>query len=153
MICDALKRIDAYKGLSGNLDAAIDFLARTNLNGLEEGRIEIMGDQIYAAVSAYESKEPSDAQFEAHRRYIDIQIIVEGEERIYWLPMDGLSEEAEYSSEKDVLLFSREGGSCIDLRPGLFCILFPQDAHKPGCRIKNSGRVRKAVIKVQVEKP
>jgi YhcH/YjgK/YiaL family protein len=151
MICDTIKRIGEYKGLSKSLDDAIDFMLSADLDGLEQGKTEIDGQRIFAAVSAYESKDPEKAQYEAHRRYIDIQIILSGEERIFYLPLDELSVQEEYSAEKDALLFSRDGGSAIDLKPGMFCLLFPQDAHKPGCRIGDVGTVKKAVIKVEVE--
>lgn len=153
MICDAMTRIAEYACMGSRLKKAVDFITKTDLNTLELGKKPIEGDDIFALVSSYETKKPSEILFEAHRQYIDIQILLQGNENIYWLPLDNLTVTEEYSAEKDALLFTREGGSPLHMQQDMFCILFPQDAHRPGCspNAEEPTQVKKIVVKVKVE--
>jgi biofilm protein TabA len=166
VITDVLANIATYRRLSVNLDRAIEFIEQTNLVSLAPGRHVVAGDDVYLTVTHTELVDARSLQYEAHRRYIDIQLVIRGRERIYWAPL-AAHDPAEnagldvagaapgarlYNVEKDVLFVDLDGGAAIDLGPGGFCIFFPQDAHKPRCLTGENAdvdRVDKIVFKVR----
>ena len=147
MIADSLKNIGLYKGLSKNLDTAIDYLNKTDLLALADGKHIIDGDKVYIMVQSPEFK-PENG-WEAHRRYIDIQIALKDGETIEWLALDRVSGWSEYDEQGDYVA-SKDPVKGIALQPlrGDFSLFFPQDAHKPGL---GNGQGHKAVVKVRVE--
>jgi biofilm protein TabA len=157
MIADTLENLERYRGLDPRLDRGLEALRR--LAGgppAADGRHELEGAELYASLSTYETAEPAEKSYEAHRRYIDIQAVLAGRELLFWAPLAGLATRRAYSAAEDVAFFEDPagGGAGLLLEPGVFTVLFPQDAHKPGCRdagsAGNAGQVRKLVLKVRV---
>ncbi len=145
MIIDKIENLPLYFPCLPGLDRAAEFLAGENIS---DGRHDIDGEKIFATVSSYEPKElNADMRFEAHRKYADLQAVLEGGERIDWAPLGSLREESEeYSKGGDIAFYSGDAHMSVTLSAGEFVILFPDDAHKP-C-IRSGGRVKKAVIKL-----
>jgi YhcH/YjgK/YiaL family protein len=160
MIADRLEHLERYRGLDPRLDRGLEALRR--LAGgppAADGRHELEGADLYASFSSYETASPLEKPFEVHRRYIDIQAVLAGRELLYWAPLAGLAAHQAYSEAEDVAFFEDPagGGAGLLLDPGSFVVLFPQDAHKPGCRVAGgsggtggAGQVRKLVLKVRV---
>jgi YhcH/YjgK/YiaL family protein len=155
MIADRLEHLDRYRGLDPRLDRGLEALRR--LAGgppAADGRHELEGADLYASLSTYETGNPAEKSYEAHRRYIDIQAVLAGRELLYWAPLAGLAARRAYSEAEDVAFFEDPagGGAGLLLDPGSFIVLFPQDAHKPGCHPARGGgeTVRKLVLKVRV---
>lgn len=153
MIYDSLDQLSQYSGLSRNLDAAISAIATADLFSLPVGKHELVPETVYAVVSQIETKPAAEAVLEAHRDYLDIQIDLEGTERI------GVSSLADpclkttqaYDKENDCQLLSGPLSVSCPLGPGRFLILFPQDAHAPGLADDTPGPVKKVVVKVKLE--
>ena len=81
--------------------------------------------------------------------HIDIQVLLKGRERIGWLPRAQCQEpQAPYDKEKDVIFFEDTPASYVDLVPGDFVILYPEDAHAP--LIGGGGAVSKLVVKIRL---
>ena len=158
MIVDTLGHLELYRGLHPGLDRGLEALRR--LSGTPpatDGRHELEGEDLFAGVSTYVTGDPAGKPFEAHRKYIDIQAVLTGRELLYWAPLDGLLPRTGYSEAEDIATFEDPpaGGTCVGvpLAPGAFVVLFPQDAHKPGCvpsPAGGEGTVRKLVIKVGI---
>jgi biofilm protein TabA len=88
----------------------------------------------------------SEAKLECHRRYIDIQLVLEGVDEMGWKPLSDCHEPMnDYSAERDIQFFRDVPASWIATPPGAFCIFFPEDAHAP---LVSNGKIRKAVIKI-----
>lgn len=148
MIVDLLMNVEGYGALLPGLTAGLDFLRTRRFESVEPGRVEIDGDRLFAIVQEYETKAPGSGKWEAHRRYWDIQYVVQGTEVMHWADIAHL-EAGAYVPEKDFLPL--EGtGDLITLRTGMVAILSPQDAHMPGMAIERPERVRKVVVKVAV---
>lgn len=119
---------------------------------LTPGRHELEGDSYYN-VDIYTAKDPAICRYEAHKKYIDIQYMVEGEELIYVTDIDNLQVSEPYSEEKDVMFFT--GGE--DIKPeimtsGKYLIFNTQDGHKPSVRVGETGsEVKKVVFKVKID--
>ena len=76
----------------------------------------------------------TDCLFEAHKKYIDFQFVLEGEEYISYSNQDALIEVKEYAPEEDIILLKGKDNP-IHVSSGMFYILFPEDAHKGCCHI------------------
>ncbi len=149
MIVDQLIHCDIYKNLSPNFNKAFEFLKQENIHQLENGKHIIEGDEIYVMVSEYTTKLLSEARWEAHKKYADIQLLLSGEELIGYAPaMDGKIIQ-EYNPEKDIM-FLDVSGEYIKLTPGRFAVFFPHDAHQPGITVNSRQQVKKIVIKVRI---
>ena len=149
MIFDTIENAHLYKALSKNLAKGLDFIQNTNLLELQPGKYEIDGSNVFASVSNYETKNLVDGKFEAHKQYIDIQILTSGEEKIYYAPLKETKEKEPYNEAKDIV-FLNGSGDFVTIASGTFVIFFPTDAHMPGILAEKKTLVNKIVIKVRV---
>ncbi len=149
MIFDHICNARLYTGLGPNLDAALRFLEREDLSKLPNGRHELDGDKLFASISEYTTKPEDEAKWEAHRKYMDIQFLIKGIERIGVAYTPEMTPVTPFDEEKDFQLLTGKGPA-LDMRPGFFLALGPDDAHKPGMAFDKPMQVRKAVIKLKV---
>lgn len=154
MILDRLENAWMYQGLSKDIAAALDYLRRTDFRQVSLGRHELAGDRLFAIVQRYRTKPLVDAGWEAHRKYLDVQYVVEGVERIGYAPLrDDVSVKQEYDSQKD-LVFFETWGDLLEVPAGSFAIFAPHDIHAPGLVVGPSAEpteVLKVVVKVRVD--
>jgi YhcH/YjgK/YiaL family protein len=148
MIIDLIENLKYYPQLGDRLQKAFNFISETDLLPLKTGKYDIEGDNIYAVVSQYKTRDEIDGKFEAHKKYIDVQLVIKGKELIGYAPFKGQEIIADYSDEKDVMLFSGEK-SFLNIVDGMFAIFFPNELHMPGIKVFNSEDVKKLVIKVK----
>ena len=152
MIYDTFAHIDMYRGLGANMDRAIEHLKQTDLSGLPAGRYEVDGANVYLMIQEPEFRAPADAQFEAHRRYADIQLALADGEAIACLPVEKVEKWEPFDAEKDIgFSDTDEKGTPLPMPGGTFMILFPQDAHMPNLKCGSAATGRKAVVKVLLE--
>lgn len=150
MIIDSLKNAQAYYGLGERLKAALEFLKNIDLGKYKPGKYEINGTEVYALVQQYETKPLEKGAWEAHRKYIDVQFILEGCEIMGYANISKMSPTTEYDEAGDYLLLVGEG-SYFKMDAGSFAVFSPEDAHMPGLAVKNiSGNIKKVVVKVAV---
>ena len=119
---------------------------------MEDGKYDI-GNNLFYILSTYNtSSNISEKPAEAHRKNIDLQYIIYGEEKIGYADIKnpGMSQKL-YDEKSDAELFSRiEGEGFIILKKGMYAVLFPQDVHRPGISINETRGVRKAIFKLPV---
>ena len=149
MILDHLSRADLYAGLNPGFAAAFAFLRRADLAGFADGRHAVDGDRVYVLLQRYATKPFAGGRLEIHRRYIDIQCLIEGVEAAGYEPLADQPVAEAYDPARDVAFLEGTGDPVV-LRPGLFAVFFPHDAHLPGRTHGASAPVRKAVVKVAV---
>lgn len=149
MIYDTIEHAGVYRGISKNLAKALDFLTGTDLKSMPDERVEIDGERAFAFFQRYDTL-PANDRPEAHRRYIDIQYLIEGEELIGIAPLSAMKREVEARPERDIWFYEGETVN-ISIGGGRLAIFFPQDAHAPGIAAGESRPVRKVVVKVAVE--
>jgi len=149
LVIDHLSRACVYYGLGRGIRDALRFLAQADLAAVSPGRHELSGGS-YAMVSEYETKAAEGALYEAHRRFVDVQFVVSGSERIGYAPLEALREAQPYDDERDVVKLEGEGDPVL-LTAGQFAVLWPGDGHMPGIHAGDRpAHVRKVVIKVPV---
>lgn len=128
---------------------AVAWAREHDLETLECGRHDIDGDALFVNVAEYTSKPFEECKFEAHRRYIDVQIVVSGAERIDSQSIAKCTC-GEYNGEADFMVAEGDAATQCILQPGSFAAYFPEDAHKPGIAIGCPAHIKKAVFKVLV---
>ncbi|GHV62047.1 hypothetical protein AGMMS49587_07800 [Spirochaetia bacterium] len=161
MVCASYKDlIVPEKFMNPNWEKALAWLKGESWKDLPEGKFEIDGAKVYALRSSYKTKLPGEAQYESHRRYGDIQMLIQGAEMILVCNREALKVTVPYSPEKDIdfLEASTEGSPLegspapvhqIILKGPTAAILFPEDAHKPSLAVSGQpSQVGKLVIKV-----
>ena len=149
MIIDKLSNAKQYYGLSKRIEKAFKFLEGMDLLKLEIGKHEIEGNIIFAVVSEYETKIIEQGKWEAHRKYLDIQFVISGKEKIGYAYINEMKVSTEYNEVKDVLFLEGEGNLLL-VNEGTFAIFAPQDVHMPGIRTKDGEHVKKVVVKILV---
>ena len=151
MILDKLENQDLYVSTNNNLKKAFDFLLNNNIEELADGKYEIDSDNVFALVQSYTTKQEDNNKWESHEKYIDIQYVVKGNETIMWTPVEQLNVEEDYSEERDVTFYKNDSHSTkLNLKNNYFCILFPEDGHKPGCIFDEPMKIKKVVLKIKV---
>ena len=148
MILDRLANSQKYEALSPRIRAALQFLRQADLSATAPGRYELDGANLYYLIQEYAPKPVEAGALEAHRNYIDIQLVLEGEEFIGYADLTHM-QPGNYQPEKDFLPVQGKF-DLVRVPAGSFMLLFPNDAHAPGL-FAGAGRVRKVVVKVRVE--
>ena len=149
MIIDTLENIGRYESLNPRFKAAFAFLRRPDISGIALGRTELEGTALFALVQEYETKPIHEGKLEAHKKYIDIQVVLQGEEFIGYAPLGGQPVAKAFDPDKDIGFYDGEAWFTL-LRKGMFAILFPEDAHLPGRYTDKPKAVKKIVLKVSV---
>lgn len=89
------------------------------------------------------------AQLEAHRQYLDVQYILEGGDVVGWAPVDTLKPDCEFNTADDYGLYSGDNAP-VAIKPGYCYVVFPEDAHAPGCHLDTPHDYKKIVVKLKV---
>ena len=148
MIIDDISHAMQFSSINTRMETALRYLQETDLQSLPTGKIQLDGNYVYANVQEFTTRKLIGGSWEAHRRYIDVHSILEGEEKIGYAPVKSLHA-GDYIPEKDFIPLEGEG-DYFHLRPGYFAIMMPEDAHQPGLAAAEPQRVRKIVIKVAI---
>jgi len=150
MIIDWLANAGFYTGLEPGVVKGLRYLKETDLRTLTPGRYPIEGEEVFALVMEYQTKDVAQAKWEAHRRYHDIQYLAAGQELMGYADLTDMAVE-EYREEKDFVAL-KGGGVFMPFKEGMFAFFSPQDGHAPGLALKAPAPVRKVVVKVRVKK-
>ena len=147
MIFGEFDDLKLYKNLSENMAKGIEFVLSFKPE-MADGRYEIDGKNVYAMVTTGETKLPSEPIYEAHRKYIDLQYVVSGEEEIGYIAVADCEIEKPYDEEGDYLMV-RGAGSEVKVSAGHFYIAYPCDGHAPMLS-RNPGVIRKVIVKIAI---
>ncbi|WP_298704753.1 YhcH/YjgK/YiaL family protein [uncultured Veillonella sp.] len=132
----------------------LDWLKHTDLLALPAGRQIIEGEAIYANVDDVKTRQYEDTKPESHKRYIDIQFMVQGAEKIGFTPNVGPMPPSEVYEDRDLYFYnpSLADAGIILAKPGNYSIFFPDDLHRPLIAVDNTPQpIRKVVVKVSVD--
>ena len=111
-----------------------------------------LSPRVKAIVSEYKTKEVNEYGFEAHKKFIDIQYLLKGSEKICCLPLDQLIETKPYSEENDAAFYTANTKPIeMTLGSGFFSVFYPHDGHMPGLCVNEPKDVKKVVVKVRIE--
>jgi biofilm protein TabA len=152
MICDRIDNSERYDCLGAGVSLALGALREGLFKDAPDGRYEIDGDRVYALVQRYTTRPLEQCKFESHRKYIDVQMVVSGEEAMGHAPIAKLTPSTAYDETKDFSLYQPfDGGTRLRLAGGEFAIFYPSDGHMPCLEAGAPSAVVKIVVKVRVE--
>jgi len=149
MIIDKIENSHLYNGLSKRIETAFEYIRKTELKIIQPGKYEIDGENIFALISEYKTKSEQEGKLEAHKKYIDVQYVIAGEELMGYAPLSNQTVLEPYKEENDIVFY--EGNkSIIKVSAGMFAIFFPEDVHMPGISAGKNSDVKKLVMKVRI---
>lgn len=134
--------------LTDNLHAGLEYICHSDWTNIPDGRHEI-DEHNYVIVSTYTVEPPQDRRPEAHKEYIDIQFIIEGEELIGYADHSQAGRLKEQIPERDLYFYeSVANETFLKVTAGSYAVFYPWDIHRPNCQSVAGSKVRKAVVKV-----
>ena len=149
MILATIEQAYRYADCHHGLSRGFEFLQTTKLDELADGKHEIDGTRLFAIVAHDQGRGRDSAILEVHRKYIDIQYVISGNELIGWRPLANCKAVKQaYDFETDLAFFLERPPSWFELAPRSFAVFFPEDAHAP---LAAQGPVHKVVVKVAIE--
>jgi len=146
MIVCPFKELGRYAAIIPGLEEAMK--AIHELTGLDPQTIPLSGGN-RIMVQKYTTKDASEGKAEAHRQFLDIQYIVEGEEVVGWANVDTLTPDGDFLTDKDIGFYKGDV-NCIRITAGNCYVVFPEDAHMPGIHLDEPHVCTKMVVKLKV---
>ena len=132
-------------------DKAFAYLKNTDLSKLANGRHVIDGTNVYAIVTEAPTKDYDKTAFESHRKYIDLQYVITGEEKMAKAPLSYVTVNKPYDEAADIAYYTGEG-KIYTVPASTFMLFFPTEAHRPNITPGGNKVVKKIVIKINVAK-
>ena len=148
MILGRLADRARYEGMNPLFKAAFDFLE--GAAALDNGRYEL-GNGMYVNIADVTTRPADSFDFEAHKRYIDIQCLLGGHSVLTWARTEELTVTVPYDAAKDAMFLTGQGRG-VQVEQGDFYILWPEDAHKPHGTDGEASAYRNVVVKVPLDK-
>ncbi len=117
--------------------------------GKEDGKYHLSNDQIFAIVATTETEPFEKRRSEIHKKYVDVQILLEGKECLGYANTLDLDSQALTELENDVMFFDQvENENFVHLTAGDFAVFYPDQLHRPLCASGQPGKVKKVIIKI-----
>lgn len=136
------------------LQKALTFLENMDLKNVKDEKFVLEEDQIFGFVTTVETEDKDVRRPESHEKHLDIQFLIEGREKIGYLrKREGLQMVSDELEKKDICFYdgNLDGETFLDLKPGDFVVLFPEDIHRPQCSGGEETKIRKCVIKIRMD--
>ncbi len=153
MIYTKKEAMERYAGVNPLFCEAFAALCELAGKPFVAGKHEVKGSEIFIFANEYPTKPAEETLYEAHRKYIDVMLMLEGEEKIACTHLENAGEITDpYDETKGDYILAREAiaPTEIIMRPGDVAIFFPEDLHCPGRITGEASTVRKLVAKVLV---
>ena len=151
MIFDKICNIKNYKGIDKNLDIAIDSIARREYIKGISGKNLVQEEEVFFNVQNYITKNQEECFFETHKEYLDIQLVMFGEEKIGVTEIEKLKLDKEYDKERDLETQKGEPEIVFEMNENNFLILFPGEPHMPGIKNNENIEIKKIVYKIKMD--
>ena len=146
---DTLSFAEHYKRYPERWKLAFDYLSSVKKDSLIVGK-KFLSEDVFVSVDEYRTKKKEDVLFESHRRYIDLQYVMEGEEYIGFSRYP-VKEVVPYNVERDITFYNANIEQLLKADAGHFFIFFPTDLHQPCIAAEQCKRVKKIVIKIKID--
>ncbi len=149
MIFGNINHEKTYSTLDEDLLRCLEYSKKNTLIEYEKGSYVIDGEDIFVNIVGYETCEKEDRFWEAHKKYIDIHLMLDGCERIDLNFIENL-EQKQYQEDDDFLPLDGDKSAYVELRKGDFLVCYPEDAHMTAIKVNEKENIKKAIFKVIV---
>ena len=152
MIFSSIYANDDLKKYPVALQKAFTYVAQTDFDAMEDGVYEIDGKMMFAQVFTYTSKPAAECRPELHRKYLDVQFWISGEELFGVAPIHGVGNCVEEIDERDLYFYDGVANeSFVHATKGCYAVFFPNDVHRPGTCVDGPLTYRKVVVMVHTD--
>lgn len=149
MIVDRIERFQQYSRSVPEIYEAMKFAEKVKKENIPVGKYAL--ENGFVLVQEGTTRPFDEADFEVHRKYLDIQILVSGTEYVEYADIKDLKTKVPFDEEKDLELMEGSG-SKIQIKPDMFYILYPSDGHKPCCHEGIPTNYKKVLAKIKIDK-
>lgn len=146
VIFDLIENLDEYISLNSNIANGLEKLNEVEID--YNKRFDFDGGYLFFQEGT--TNHIDEGTFEAHKKYIDIQIVLDGSEYVAWAPINQLVVEVEYNPGKDVVRLNGSPKAIMEISKGMAYICLPHDGHKALKHINKATKYKKAVIKIEI---
>ncbi|MBN3490731.1 YhcH/YjgK/YiaL family protein [Acholeplasma equirhinis] len=154
MIVDHISNLKKYVSLNPNIKTVVEFMLKTDLKSLPNGKTVIEGDEVYVLRESYDPRPLDQCYFEGHKNYADIQLVLSGKEALGYHhkgDLKGIKITSPYDALKDVEKYEIEDFTKVILEDSMFALVNPEDLHMPKLKLQDSRFVEKVVFKIKVK--
>jgi YhcH/YjgK/YiaL family protein len=132
-------------------EKAFNYLRDTDLAQVVPGKYMLDDDNVFVTVAEAMTKDMEDTRWEAHQKYIDIQLVIYGSEKIGVAPVSSAREITPFDPDNDIGFYevTESDSRYFIAEPGVFFIFFPKDAHRPCIKVDGTDEDKKLVIKIK----
>lgn len=148
MIVDKISNQDLYTGIHKKFPLVFDFIKNNDLSTIDLGKHLIEDENVFVIVMEYTTQPLSECKPETHKKYIDIQYMINGEENIGLKTHYDEIPTTAYNQEGDFMFYTLEKLPMLPLKENHFAVFFPDDIHQTMIQIDSPKTLRKAVFKI-----
>ncbi len=149
MIFDFVENAPNYFGISAPLDEGLKTVLSTDFSVLKAGRQKAPESDVFFTVLEPALRPLAQTKWERHEQYIDIQFALADGEHIGCLPVREIGNWEPMDLQKDIAFAADDRAGCVlTMKPGMFAVFFPSDAHRPCIAAPVAESARKVVVKV-----
>lgn len=149
MVFGNIKDLDQFAFLPEDIRACFAYAKANPLAEYEKGSHEINGKRLFVNIVEYTTTTPENRFWEAHKQYLDLHLILRGQEQIDLNFIQNMNL-GEYKEEDDYLAMEGEKNCSVILREGDFLICWPNDGHRTAVEVDGPETVKKAIFKIQI---
>ena len=149
MIIADISDRERYYALHPMMKHLFDYVLTHPVAEMPAGRVVLVGEELFLNIDDSERQTADQRMLEVHRRYIDVQIPLTDVESFGWTPLEQLPESPDiaYDGKRDIAFYTRRAQTYVEVKPGQFYVMFPEDAHAP---LVGRGMIRKVIGKLLV---
>lgn len=150
MVFGNIRDLEDYGYLEEEVLKCFQYAQEHDLLSYEKGSHEIEGDNLFVNIVEYETTAPENRFWEAHRKYLDLHLMLKGPEQIDVNFIDNM-EQKEFVEQDDFLPLEGEPNSHVVLTEGDFLLCYPKDAHRTAVQVKEPAAIKKAIFKIKIK--
>ena len=149
MVFGNVKHLEEFSFLDSSVRECLDYFNSHDLASYEKGSHEIDGERLFVNVVEYTTTTPENRFWEAHREYLDIHVMIRGQEQTDLNFIQNMQQK-EYEKKDDFLPMDGEKNASVVMRKGDFLVCYPKDGHRTAVAVDGPEDIKKAIFKVRI---
>lgn len=149
MIFGNIKNLEEYSFLEDKIKECFTYAKENDLISLDAGRHDIKADELFVNIVEYETTNPGNSFWEAHKDYLDLHLLLDGKEQIDLNFLKNMTL-GDYIKEEDYQKIEGDKNSSVILNQGDFLICYPNDGHMTAISVDKPQKIKKAIFKIKI---